>query len=81
VSKDSVPARVGSTDGAKRSRVREPLEAVEHVIGVGLVFPESSHSTAHVDYMTADIRDLGVDEPDTPDESDEPEEEGEVTAA
>jgi hypothetical protein len=61
--------------------VREPLEAVEHVIGVGLVFPESSHSTAHVDYMTADIRDLGVDEPDTPDESDEPEEEGEVTAA
>jgi hypothetical protein len=31
--------------------------------------------------MTADIRDLGVDDLDTPDESDEPDEEGEVTAA
>ena len=61
--------------------MREPLSAVEHVIGVGLVFPESSHGTAQVDYMTADIRDLGVDDPDTPDESDEPDEEPEVTAA
>lgn len=78
VSKDSVPARVGTSDAARKSRTREPLQAVEHVIGVGLVFPESRDTTAKVDYVTADIRELGVEEPDAPDESDEPAEEPEV---
>ena len=79
VSKDSVPARAGA-DPTRRSRVREPLQAAEHVIGVGLVFPESRDTTAKVDYVTADIKDLGVDEPDAPDESDEPDEEPDVVA-
>lgn len=75
VSKDSVPTRVGAGDPSKKSRVREPLQAVEHVIGVGLVFPESHDTAAKVDYVTADIRELGVEEPDAPDEADEPAEE------
>lgn len=75
VSKDSIPARPG---GSKRT-IREPLKAVEHVIGVGLVFPVSKDTTANVDYVTADIKDLGVDEPDAPDESDQPAEEPEVS--
>lgn len=80
VSKDSVPARIGSADTTRKSRVREPLQASEHVIGVGLVFPESRDTTAKVDYVTADIKELGVDEPDAPDASDEPEEEPDVIA-
>jgi hypothetical protein len=79
VSKDSVPSRVGD-DAKRKSSVREPLQAAEHVIGVGLVFPESRDTGAKVDYVTADIRDLGVDEPDAPDESDEPPEEPDVIA-
>lgn len=77
VSKDSVPARLG---GSKRT-IREPLEAVDHAIGVGLVFPVSKDTTANVDYVTADIKALGVEEPDAPDESDEPAEEPEVTTS
>ncbi|MEO6350185.1 MAG: hypothetical protein ABIP53_06000, partial [Candidatus Limnocylindrales bacterium] len=80
VSKDSVPARIGSADTTRKSRVREPLQASEHVIGVGLVFPESRDTTAKVDYVTADIKELGVEEPDAPDASDEPEEEPDVIA-
>ena len=80
VSKDSVPARIGSADTTRKSRVREPLQASEHVIGVGLVFPESLDTTAKIEYVTADIKELGVDEPDAPDASDEPEEEPDVIA-
>lgn len=79
VSKDSVPARPGGKS-TKSGRVRQALEAVEHVIGVGLVFPVSRDASAKVDYYTADIRDLGVEEPDAPDESDEPADEAEVAA-
>jgi hypothetical protein len=69
VSKDSVPVR-GSV------RTREPLDALEHVIGVGLVFPESRSRTATVDYLTADVASMAgveVDAPDDSDDLDEPE--------
>ncbi len=72
VSKDSVPVR--------GSRTRAPLEAVEHVIGVGLVFPESQSSTAKVDYITADVASMTGVEVETPDEADELDE-AEVEAA
>ena len=47
VSKDSRPVRSAQT--------REELRAVEHVLGVGLVFPESRSHTARVDYVTANV--------------------------
>lgn len=68
VSKDSIPLRSATT--------RDPLEAVDHVIGVGLVFPESQSRTAKVDYVTADVAAMpGVDVemPDESDDLDEPE--------
>ena len=79
ISKDSVPARAGGKP-TRSGRVREPLKAVGHLIGVGLVFPVSGSASAKVDYHTADIRDLGIEEPDAPDESDEPADEDEVAA-
>lgn len=63
VSKDSKPVR-GST------KTREPLEAVEHVLGVGLVFPETDSRTAAVDYVTANVDALST-EVENPDESDD----------
>lgn len=62
VSKDSVPLKSATT--------RDPLEAVDHVVGVGLVFPESESRTAKVDYVTADVESMKV-EVDTPDDSDD----------
>ncbi len=63
VSKDSQP--MGAT------KTREPLDAVEHVLGVGLVFPETQSRFAIVDYVTADVSSLSieVEDPDEPDES------------
>jgi Z1 domain len=63
VSAQSVPVR-GSI------RTREPLEAVAHMVGVGLVFPESQSGAAQVDYVTANVASMTVDV-ETPDESDE----------
>lgn len=67
VSKDSVPVR-------SSVRTREPLKAVEHILGVGLVFPESRSRTATVDYVTADVAAMEGVEVDAPDESDDLEE-------
>jgi hypothetical protein len=64
VSKDSKPVR-----GTARTRM--DLKAASHVIGVGLVFPESSSKTAKVDYVTADVSGMKV-EVEAPDEMDEP---------
>jgi hypothetical protein len=64
VSKDSRPVR-GS------AKTREPLEAVDHVLGVGLVFPESRSRTAKVDYVTGNVAALTSDV-ESPDESDAP---------
>jgi hypothetical protein len=69
VSKDSVPAR-------SSAKTRQPLDAIEHVVGVGLVFPESGSRTATVEYLTADIASMAgveVDAPDEADDLDEPE--------
>lgn len=65
VSKDSRPVR-GSV------RTREPLEAAGHIIGVGLVFPESGNRRATVEYVTADVASMPDIEIETPDASDEP---------
>lgn len=66
VSKDSRPVR-GPSD------TREPLQAAEHVLGVGLVFPVSQSRTATVDYVTANVAALTSDV-ETPDEADAPDE-------
>lgn len=63
VSKDSRPIR-------GNMKTREPLEAAEHVLGVGLVFPETDSRTASVDYVTADLSALS-NEIETPDDADE----------
>jgi len=67
ISKDS-PNETGST-------ARSPMDAEEHILGVGLVFPESSSQEAHVSYKTADLSHVagGVDLPDETDAPDESE--------
>lgn len=73
VSKDSRPVR-GS------AKTREPLEAVEHVLGVGLVFPESQSRTATVDYVTANVDALSSDV-ENPDDADDLPDETEAEVA
>ena len=48
IDKDSAPR------GPSRESVRKPLEAVEHVIGLGLVFPRSRFLTPQT-YISADL--------------------------
>jgi hypothetical protein len=56
----------------ERSRaVRENLDAADDVIGVGLVFPEAQTTEGRQTYMTADLRDLIVEEPLPEDELEE----------
>jgi hypothetical protein len=62
VSRDSKPLRGFQT--------REPLDAVEHVLGVGMVFPETRSRTAEVDYITANVAAL-ADDVENPDEADD----------
>lgn len=59
---------------ANRLKTRVPLDAVEHMIGVGLVFPESRSRSANVDYVTADVASMPGVEVDAPDDADEPDE-------
>jgi hypothetical protein len=68
VSKDSEPRRSG--------QARAKLEAVEHVLGVGLVFPTSA-SEGSVDYRTADLSGVEREEPGVDDEIDDEEEQQE----
>ncbi len=65
VSKDSRPVR-------GTAKTREPLDAVDHVMGVGFVFPESRSTRANVEYVTADVASMPEVEVDVPDEADEP---------
>lgn len=65
VSKDSRPVR-------GTAKTRESLGAVEHVIGVGFVFPESRSTRANVEYVTADVASMPDVEVEVPDEGDEP---------
>ncbi|MGE2689082.1 Z1 domain-containing protein [Mycolicibacterium pulveris] len=67
VSKDSKPVRGSAT-------TRTALGAIEHVIGVGIVFPESGSSKADVEYVTADIAAMAGVEVEAPDDNDLPEE-------
>jgi hypothetical protein len=54
-------------DKAKANR--EPLDAIDHVIGLGLVFPDSKRGPqGAVKYMTADLSRLAPEEEDLPDE-------------
>lgn len=65
VSKDSRPVR-------GTAKTREPLDAVEHVVGAGFVFPESGSTRANVEYVTADVAAMPNVDVEAPDESDEP---------
>jgi hypothetical protein len=70
VSRNSEPLRKAT------KRTREPLDAVEHVLGVGMVFPVTRSPTAAVDYVTANVASLtaDVDGPDDADALEESEE-------
>ena len=51
----AVPGVEGQQARSGHSETREPLDAVEHVVGVGFVFPESRSARANVEYVTADV--------------------------
>jgi hypothetical protein len=53
ISKDSKPRNEGRRKPGQRSRL--PLEAVEHVIGLGLFFPEARGQTREYTYYAADL--------------------------
>jgi hypothetical protein len=38
------------------------MDAVEHIIGLGVVLPRTARSSGSVDYMTADLSSVEVDE-------------------
>ena len=61
ISKDSEP---------RSGHARTGLDAVDHVLGVGLVFP-TSDSEGAVDYYTADLSGVDREEPDEEDEIDD----------
>jgi hypothetical protein len=64
ISKDSTPRPPATSDGRQ---LRLPLEAVDHVIGVGLFFPDDKSNVAYRHkYITADMSGLilDTDEPD-----------------
>ncbi|MFP2990014.1 Z1 domain-containing protein [Mycobacterium intracellulare] len=65
VSKDSRPVR-------GTAKTREPLDAVNHIVGVGFAFPESRSTRANVEYVTADVASMPEVEVEVPDEDDEP---------
>jgi hypothetical protein len=62
ISKDSRPLRGGN---------RCDLEAVEHVLGVGLVFPTSEAESVGVEYKTVDLSSIPREEPDDEEALDE----------
>lgn len=74
ISKNSQPRdqRMSSKPGARR---RLALNAVEHVIGVGLFFPEARGSVQEYTYMSADLsripREADVEDIDAVDAADE----------
>jgi hypothetical protein len=68
ISKDSRP---------RDKENRDPLEAVDHVIGVGLVFPTARTEEAAFEYMTVDLSAQRIEEPTAEDEPEDPDEEAE----
>lgn len=67
------PISRNSTPKQSTAKTREPLDAVAHMVGVGIVFPESRSRQAQVDYVTADVAAMQV-EVEQPDEDDDLEE-------
>jgi hypothetical protein len=65
VAKDSAPSTPRSR------RVREPLDAAAHVIGLGFVFPEAQTTEGRQSYWTADLRNMVVEDVLPEDELDE----------
>lgn len=59
ISKNSKP-QARNKPGTKT--LREPLEAVEHLIGLGFVFPEAAHQTPQHTYITVDLSEVEVEE-------------------
>ncbi len=53
INKDSQPS-YGKGTGSSRSRARESLDAVEHVLGLAVVFPRAARLTAQ-SYVTVDL--------------------------
>jgi Z1 domain len=66
IAKDSAVIRKETQKGG----LREPLDAVEHIIGVSLVFPDSTNPTPQR-YKTVDLSRLVREEPEWPEEEDE----------
>lgn len=65
VARDSAPTNERS------ARVREALDALEDVMGVGLVFPEAQTTEGRQSYVTVDLQNLVIEEPLAEDELDE----------
>lgn len=61
ISKDSRPLRDPSAPLTPGRRLRVPLDAVEHVIGVGLFFPDAVGPDSEVNYKSADLSQLADD--------------------
>jgi Z1 domain len=75
VAKDSAPS-------TPRSRqVREALDAVENVVGLGLVFPEAQTTEGRQTYYTVDLRNMVIEEPLPEDELDEEDDPTEAVSA
>lgn len=72
ISRASRP-RQDDDPGARRSRrPRAPLDALEHLIGVGLVFPRAVKPTPQR-YVTVDLTGVEREEPELPQDEDEEE--------
>ncbi|MCX6394845.1 MAG: Z1 domain-containing protein [Solirubrobacterales bacterium] len=57
-----------STPKERSEAIREPLDAVADVLGVGIVFPEAQTTEGSQTYMTADLSSHVVEEPTAEDE-------------
>jgi hypothetical protein len=51
-----------SSSADPNARDRVDMDAVEHIIGLGVVLPRTARSSGSVDYMTADLSSVEVDE-------------------
>ena len=68
ISKNSAPKNTAASNG--RDPKRGPLDAVENLIGVGIVFPDAKNSTPQ-SYKTVDLSRLVREKPDWPEEEEE----------
>lgn len=78
VSKDSRPTRESNPADEKRTRV--PLDAVEHVLGVGLAFPKADRLTPQ-SYVSVELPGRVEEDPWEPDSGEERDDDPGVAAA